>query len=119
MGEAKYRVGIATSDGIVVNQHFGRAAQFVVVDVAGNGKIQFVERRAVDPICIGRNHNEEQLEANVEILRDCRYVLVSRIGPEAANALERHGISAYEIPGLIQDAVNKLLAYIEIQAMLS
>lgn len=119
MDETKYRVGIATSDGIVVNQHFGRADQFAIVDVDDNRKIRYVERRSVDPICIGRNHNEKQLEANIEKLRDCQYILVSRIGQEAANELERHGIEAFEIPGTIQDAVNKLLAYIKIQAMLN
>lgn len=119
MDEVRFRIGLATSDGIVVNQHFGRAAQFAIVDVDGGGKIRFVEKREVAPVCAGRDHNEEQLQANIEKLRDCRYILVSRIGPEAANALERHGISAFEIPGVIQDSVNKLLAYIEIQAMLS
>lgn len=119
MDERKYRVGIATSDGIVVNQHFGRAAQFAVVDAGGDGAFQFVERRTVNPICIGRNHDEAQLEANIEKLQDCQYILVSRIGPEAANALERHGITAFEIPGIIQESLNKLSAYIEIQTMLS
>lgn len=119
MDKTEYRIGVATSDGIVVNQHFGRAAQFSIVDVGGDGELRFVENRSVEPICIGRNHDESRLEANIEQLRDCRYILVSRIGPEAANALERHGISAFQIPGIIRDSIDKLLAYIEIQAMLS
>lgn len=41
------------------------------------------------------------MEANIEGLQDCRYILVSQIGPEAVNALERHGIEAFELPGII------------------
>ncbi len=58
----KYRIGIASSDGIVVNQHFGRARQFQIVDVEDNGNIHFVEIRKVCPVCDGGTHDDRQLK---------------------------------------------------------
>ena len=115
---AKYRIGIASSDGIVVNQHFGRAKQFQIVDVDDGGGIHFAELRNVCPVCDGGTHDDDQLEEAVSRLADCNYILVARIGPGAAYALEGHGISVFELPGLIEDSIKKLLVYIEIQNLL-
>jgi predicted Fe-Mo cluster-binding NifX family protein len=52
------------------------------------------------------------------VLSDCNYVLVSRIGSGAENALEQAGISAYVIPDLIENALRKLFSYIEINRMI-
>jgi predicted Fe-Mo cluster-binding NifX family protein len=43
--------------------------------------------------------------------------LVSRIGQGAEAALGRNGIRAFEIPGIIEESVKKLAAYIEIQSL--
>ena len=51
-------------------------------------------------------------------MSDCRYLLVSRIGQGAAGVLEQHGIMAYELPGILEESVQKLQSYLEIQSML-
>lgn len=113
-----YRIGVASSDGKVVNEHFGRATQFTIIDVDDEQSIQVVELRKVTPFCQGGNHDEDQLEAAVKNLEDCKYLIVARIGQGAQYALEQHGIEVFELPMLIEDAVKKLIAYIEIQQML-
>lgn len=105
----KYRIGIATTDGLVVNQHFGRAESFLIADVDETEKINVIEQRFLQPICEGGDHDDNRLLANVEKLSDCNYILVSRIGPGASALLSQKGIAAYEIPGVIEDAVKKLL----------
>lgn len=114
----KYRIGIASSDGRVVNQHFGRACGFHIVDVDENGSLHFIETRDVNPICERGTHDENQLINNVELLSDCNFLLVSRIGQGAAYVLEQRGMAVYELPGIIEESVKKLLAYVEIQNML-
>jgi predicted Fe-Mo cluster-binding NifX family protein len=114
----KYRIGIATTDGLVVNQHFGRAESFLIADVNESGNIEVIEQRFLQPVCDGGEHDDNRLIENVSKLSDCQYLLVSRIGPGARYQLEEKNILAYEIPGLIEDAVKKLTAYIEIQNML-
>ena len=44
------RIAVASSDGKMVNEHFGRATQFLVMDVH-DGKIELVEARESAPAC--------------------------------------------------------------------
>jgi predicted Fe-Mo cluster-binding NifX family protein len=106
-----FRTAIATSDGIVVNQHFGHTDSFLIVDVDDEGQPHTVEQRRVQPLCDGGNHDEGRLAAAVEALSDCEYVLVSRIGPGASVALEQRGITVYEVPGVIEESLNKLFQW--------
>lgn len=115
----KYRIGVATSDGIVVNQHFGRASAFQIIDVDDRGEMTVVEQRTLEPICQGGDHDDNQMAQTVGKLSDCDYILVSRIGQRAADALEQSGIGAYELPGIIEESVRKLIAYAEVQKMLA
>lgn len=112
-----YRIAVATSDGIVVNQHFGRAARFRIYDIGQESDFRFVEERVMVPVCETGNHDDARLKENAAKLSDCRYVLVSRIGQGAANALEQEGISPMELPGMIEESIRKLTAYEKIQRL--
>jgi predicted Fe-Mo cluster-binding NifX family protein len=111
------RIGVATSDNVVVNQHFGRADKFLIVDVDGDD-MAITEERYVKPVCDGGEHDDNRLDVNAELLGDCDYLLVSKIGNGAQAVLESKGIEVYEIPDFIEDAITKLLAYVEIQNLI-
>jgi predicted Fe-Mo cluster-binding NifX family protein len=111
------RIGVATSDNVVVNQHFGRADKFLIVDVKDDD-MSITEERYVKPVCDGGEHDDNRLDENAELLRDCDYLLVSKIGNGALSVLESKGIQAYEIPDFIDNAVTRLLAYVEIQNLI-
>ncbi len=117
MGE--YKVAVATSDGIVVNQHFGRADTFYVYEIEESGSIQLLERRFLSPVCDGGNHNEERLAANLAKLADCKYLLVSRIGAGAASVAEQAGIIPMELPDMIEESLNKIIKYEQIQKLIT
>ncbi|GHU66885.1 hypothetical protein FACS1894184_05730 [Clostridia bacterium] len=104
------RVAIATSDGKVVNQHFGRCSVWTVLDVFEDGSFEFIERRDIASVCAVGGHSDEALKDAVSCLSDCRAVVVSRIGPGAAAMLESHGIAAFEFGGFIDDAVRHCAA---------
>lgn len=114
------KIAVASTDGKVVNQHFGRADKFYIL-LADNEAFTFrcVEERSVSPVCQGGDHEDSSMEQAVKNLSDCRYILVSRIGFRARNECEKNGISVYEIPDEIEKAVDKLLKYEEIQKMLT
>ena len=115
-----YRIAAATSNGWVINQHFGRTAEFTILDVdPEDGEIQLVERRPSTPPCNGGSHDVGFLQKAAKNLSDCDYLLASRVGPGAAACLEAEGIQVYELPGWIEESVEKLLNYIEIQKLLS
>ena len=115
----KFRIAVATSDGIVVNQHFGRAVKFRIYDINQDNTVDFKEERAVSPVCQSGVHDELKMKENVNLLTDCKYVLASRIGQGAINALEQAGVTPMELPGIIEESIGRLIAYDEVQALLA
>ncbi len=109
----QYKIAVASTDGKVINQHFGRAEQFIIIEPDKESGFKVVEVREVKAVCNSGTHDDDALNRNIELLSDCRYVLVSMIGMVAENALLRRGITAYVVPDIIEDAVNKLIAYVE------
>lgn len=101
------RVAIASSDGKFVNQHFGRAQQFLIVDIKDDGSYEFVERRENKPACNVGGH-DASMEDTINLISDCEGVLVSQVGPGAADALISHGIQPIIIPMLIDEALKKV-----------
>ena len=61
------------------------------------------------------NHNEEKLCSNIRIFKDCRYIIVSRIGKGAANKMEQYGITPMELPGMMEESLGKLITYEQLQ----
>ena len=114
-----YKIAVASTDGKVVNQHFGKADQFYIIEVDDESRYKLVELRKLPPVCQGGDHDDDAIQRNVKLLSDCQYVLVSRIGQRAENELEGQGISVYIIPDIIDDALNKLISYVEINNMIN
>jgi predicted Fe-Mo cluster-binding NifX family protein len=109
--KGNWRVAVASQDGKVVNEHFGRAKEFLIVDIAPDGTYTFLEKRPVARLCMSGDHSQESLEATINSLGDCAAVLVSRIGITAKRALEKNRISVFEQPDLIDSALSKLAKY--------
>lgn len=107
----KWRVAIASLDGKMINEHFGRAKEFFIVDLKPDGTNEFIGRRAVNPLCRTGEHSDEGLLASIDSLNDCTAVLVSRIGVGAKKALEINQIAVFEQPDFIEDALAKLTKY--------
>ncbi len=103
-----YRVAVASSDGKYINEHFGRASQFLIFNVADD-QFEFYELRNNDPPCFGEGHNEDKMSRTVELLADCKAVLVSQIGPGAVQALSFKGITSYVLPDFIEDALKSFI----------
>ncbi len=106
-----YKIAVASTDGKVVNQHFGRADKFYIIDVDDNDEFRFHEIRETMIACQGGFHDEGSLASNIELLSDCKYVLVSQIGPAAEYALSRKGVTAFAIAHYIDEAVKRLIYY--------
>jgi nitrogen fixation protein NifX len=101
------RVAAATSDGKVINQHFGAARQFVILDI-GETETTYVETRKTNSPGNQEGHNDDLLLNFVLLLSDCKLVLVSKVGPSAKSYLARQGIEVIECRELIDDAARKL-----------
>jgi predicted Fe-Mo cluster-binding NifX family protein len=106
-----YKIAIASSDGKVINQHFGKATQFLIFDVDDNKDYKFNELLEVTPFCSDGEHEDDRLNKAIERLSGCRAVLVSQIGMVAAATLKVKGIDSFDIHGLIESSLEKLIKY--------
>ncbi|MCD7810531.1 MAG: dinitrogenase iron-molybdenum cofactor biosynthesis protein [Ruminococcus sp.] len=113
-----YRIAVASSDGIVVNQHFGHAGRFLIYEVESNGNFNLAEIRNTEPVCSFRNHDDEKLMKNMRMIQDCKYLLVSRIGNGASICAEQLGITAMELPDLIENSIRKIISYEQVQKLI-
>lgn len=110
-----YKIAVVSSDGIVVNQHFGHAEKFLIYEVTDDGNFSFIETRIAEPVCNYRNHDEGKLIENLQKIQDCKYLLVSRIGTGAAIQAERLGITPMELPDMIEKSIRKIVSFEQIQ----
>lgn len=117
MDRKPYLIAVASSDGIVVNNHFGRASKFYIYSVNEKDDIALIEIREVIPVCDSGNHDDNRLQNNLNVLKDCSYILVSRIGYGASNMAEIMGIECFELPGEIEQSIERLIQYKKINQL--
>jgi len=105
-----YKIAVASSDGKVVNQHFGKATQFLIFEVEKDN-FKFLELLEASAFCNYGEHDDNKLLSAVEVLEGIRAVLVSQIGKGAAQALKIKGIESFDVRDFIEDALKKLIKY--------
>jgi predicted Fe-Mo cluster-binding NifX family protein len=103
------KVAVASSDGKVVNQHFGHARQFLIFELE-ESRFTFLEVRENVPTCHMGRHDVSALDATADIIGDCKYVIASQVGRGATTALLNKGIRAYIDADFIENALQKLIA---------
>lgn len=106
-----YRLAFASTDGKVINQHFGRAEVFYIGEIVEGGTYKYLEARKCEAVCQGKEHETKALYNIATKLSDCRYVLVSQIGPSAEYVLNESGITVLTIRDYIDHALTKLIKY--------
>ena len=105
------RVAVASSDGKVINQHFGKATQFLIFEL-NKYSYKFIELRINQPACAASefgSHNESRLEQTMNKISDCSVVLCSRIGTGIKELLQKKGIRAIEAPFPIEDELKMIM----------
>ena len=112
-----FRVAVASTDGYTVDTHFGRAYDFYIYQYLVDEWI-FVEKRAVNPVCQGGQHSVAAMQKNVEQFKDCQYVVASKIGTGAMTALQSQAIVAMALPIDINEALEKIYTYHEVQKLM-
>jgi nitrogen fixation protein NifX len=104
------KVAIGTGDGVSVTEHFGYATQFQIWDFSGAAP-KLVESRRNIPACgADRDGNIERdpMDVSVDLVSDCRAVVVARIGECALNRLNALGILAFETDDAVETALREL-----------
>lgn len=104
------RIAVATRSGKVVDEHFGRAEAFHIVDLDEKGN-RYIEKRETARLCNDFEHSEDALKKRIVLLGDCNAVLAVRAGPVVKRELEIAGISVFEIGLPVDEALEKLRQY--------
>lgn len=127
------KIAVGSSDGIVIDQHFGSGDKFYIFELLEDGKFNILDVKEningkVDSLevyeevkslgCHGNNggcspqeNNNDDLFSKVKLLNDCDMVLINRIGKFAEKLLLKNGISALEAEGDIKEAFSSVFKY--------
>lgn len=97
------KVAVASTDGITINEHFGRAREFLIYEVDETGVYQLLEKRTVQRPVDPATHAASRA---VELLTDVEAVLVTQIGPRAEIELLGKGVFALAVTGPIAKALE-------------
>ena len=113
------KIAFATTDGINVDEHFGRAGLFAVYELTDKD-YRFVEIRK---FAEGRDTeieatkdmgqiHESKVEKKVDRLADCKIIYLTEIGGPSAARLVKKGIMPIKVKEIvsIKESLDKLLA---------
>jgi len=112
------KIAFATTDGVNVDEHFGRAGLFAVYEVTNDGYALLEMRRFAD----GRDSeieetkgmgaiHDERVQNKVEKLTDCKIVYLTEIGGPSAARLVKKGIMPVKVKEAvtIEDSLKRLM----------
>ena len=100
----KKRLAIVSTDGLNVDDHFGRADRFLIYDL--DEEMKLVEIRPTETLSVGDpNHafDTERFSRVASVLKDCTRVYATRIGEVPAAKLKEMGIEVVVYSGAISD----------------
>jgi len=112
------KVAFATTDGIHVDEHFGRAARFSIYEVRPDGNLELETRvfsegerdEAVEQTRGQGAAHDLAVEEKVKRLSDCPMIYITSIGGPSAARLCRCGIMPIKVQdgAVIEEQVRKL-----------
>jgi len=94
------RIAITTKDGVTVNEHFGKAKEFYIYDIA-DGALKAIEKREVTPYCasaegetLNPNHefSIDKFGVVYDAIKDCNVLYTQQIGDTPKEKLKEMGV---------------------------
>jgi lactoylglutathione lyase len=90
---ARIRVAVATRDGGEVDLHFGHVRAFEVYEADAGGVVH-LEQRGIDKYCKEDDDRATRMKGILQVIGDCKGVLIARIGPVPKEMLAAAGLDA-------------------------
>lgn len=124
-----YKIAVASSDRININETFGSAKSFIIYEVTNDAYIKSEERffQSETTESLPNNCNSKgcgssdgcgsgcggqgDASLKVELVSDCRAVVCRKIGFHIQKQLERKAISAFDVSCTIEEALSKITNY--------
>jgi len=113
----EFIVAVASESGKIIDQHFGHAKDFSIYKISNgsndsNGRISFLEKRAVGKYCTGKedcDNKKDKIDTIIDTLKDCSAVISLRIGQEPKQKLNAAKIKTFETYDTVENAINKAM----------
>jgi nitrogen fixation protein NifX len=116
------KVAFSTTDGIHIDEHFGRAGRFAVYEFTASGFVRledkvFAEGRDINVEStkgLGELH-DDAVNAKVDMLADCKIIYLTMIGGPSAARLVRKGVMPIKVSEgeFIEKAAQELMVTIK------
>lgn len=128
-----YKIAIASSDGVHIDETFGAAGEFHIYEVNGEDfaetEIRKVSQTRAETVsqeacgsqsgcgqggCHGAAEGcsgGEGASPKVELIADCRCVVCKKIGFRIQKQLERKAITSFAVSCTIEEALEKIATY--------
>lgn len=99
------KMAIVSTDGIHVNEHFGKAEKFLIYEATDSG-LKLIEERPSIPLSVDdpdHPFDPDRFGKIVEVIKDCERVYMTQIGEMPAEKLKGQGIEPQIFQGAITD----------------
>ena len=100
------RIAIASSDGVNVDLHFGKANSIYVYDV-DEDKPNYIEHRSI----IIEENKRHQWRKIIDNITDCDVVICVQAGFKSKIGIEEKGIKLVEDEGPLNDVLEKYIKH--------
>lgn len=97
------QVAIVSTDGVNVNDHFGKATRFLIYEIGPDGQ-SLLTVRNIETLSIGdRSHSfdQDRFKAVADALEGCKRVYCTKIGDRPADELKQLMVEPVIYQGLI------------------
>jgi nitrogen fixation protein NifX len=99
------KVAVASTDGVLIDEHFGRTKQFFIYEVKENGEYVLTEKRQ-NIAAQTKGSVGHPSDAVIKLVVDVEAVLAAQIGQGAERELRRLGILALSVTGSLDKALR-------------
>ena len=126
--DMSYKIAVATSDEINVDETFGQAKRFIIYEACGKTYKKIEERDVEDGFVVegkapagcgsgsgcgggGGCGGNREVSFKISSLFDCRAVVCKKIGVSVQKQFEKKAISYFDVSCPIEEALDKITFY--------
>ena len=104
------KVAVVSNDGKVINQHFGKASRFLILEVDCS-KMRFVETRETTSLFDSADyeHADDALSRTISLIADFEAVFCARIRNGVGRELRTNEVKPIEAPYFIHEVLKKYI----------